>query len=646
MCGITAYFGQQPLDHAAIFSALAHRGPDARGAWATRLASGRQLHLLHTRLAILDLSAAGNQPLRLHRQPSGTWQTLGPDQPASAADTSGYALAYNGEIYNHTALRAELTARGHTFASHCDTEVLLRGYAEWGRAVFAKLDGMFAAALYDGPAQHLILARDHLGIKPLYYAHDRDGGLLFSSEVRAILQSGLCSPELNPAALHDYLRYGSCQEPRTLFTAIQAFPPGCIGTLPLTSPAPAALAIERYWAPEKFIGETSAPARDWIGEHAQLLRSTVREQLIADVPTGIFLSGGLDSTLLLETAAELDRERITAFTLGGETTVNDETLLAAQTAKNLGVAHKIIRLTAADQTAWVSQALAAMDQPSSDGINTHLVSRASREAGLVVALGGTGADEFHGAYGYAASLSRIHRAFRAAGIFSPLAQTLAAQVVGLRRGPIARERAALLFAQAASPWKLDLEKRRFFAPSQMHAFWPECVSRPSPYTPPLADAAALAALPAAAQITLSEARGYLLNTLLRDSDWATMANHQELRVPFLGRRYVEFMLSVPPVVLAAKNGQKKPLLAGLISARNRHLLDRPKVGFCINYRDLLRGPFRDAFFANCETLNHLAGFRLQADACLQAMDAPRSGLSASRVWALHALGAYLARWAK
>ncbi len=640
MCGITGYFGPNSLDSAAILHALAHRGPDSQGQWSTRLPSGHAVHLLHTRLAILDLSPLGNQPMRLHRSASGAWQTLGPDASASD-DLSGYAVAYNGEIYNHAPLRAELEARGHRFTSHCDTEVVLRGYAEWGNALFARLDGIFAAVLFDGPQRRLVVARDHLGIKPLYYARDSRGGILFASEVRALLRSGLCPADLDRAALHDFLRLGSYQEPRTAFAAIRAFEPGCVGTLDLTAPTPGELSVERYWRPEHFVQPTHPNSIDWIARHAELFRETVREQLISDVPVGVFLSGGLDSTLLLETAARIDRERITAFTLGGATTAHDETAVAAQTAKNLNVSHKQIHLSDADQSAWIADALAAMDQPSADGVNTYLVSRAARAAGLVVALGGTGADEFHGAYGHAAQLARLNRAFSAAGIFSKPAQSLAACAVRLRRGAIAGERAALLFAQAHSPWRLTQEKRRFLTPSQIAAYWPDSAQHSPAWRAPIADEAALSALPLESQIILAEACGYLRNTLLRDSDWATMANHQELRVPFLGRRYTELMLQMPSSLLAERNGQKKPLLADLISAPNRALTLRPKIGFCINYRQLLRGPFRERFIAACETLNARLGFALQPASLLAELESPQSGKFANRLWALLALGAYL-----
>jgi asparagine synthase (glutamine-hydrolysing) len=215
--------------------------------------------------------------------------------------------------------------------------------------------------------------------------------------------------------------------------------------------------------------------------------------------------------------------------------------------------------------------------------------------------------------------------------------SVAADVLGWGRGDVAGERLKLLVNAVPSPWKVLLEKRRFLTPSRIGALWPDCP--PGEMPAPALDIARLARLDTAAQITAAEFTGYLRNTLLRDTDWATMANHQELRVPYLGRRYIELLLSAPPSVKAPSGDAKKPLLAGLLSPANRELVSLPKRGFLLNYRELLRGRFREEFIAACATLRDSLGFTVDAEAILAGLSGSAdSRKRANRLWALMALG--------
>jgi asparagine synthase (glutamine-hydrolysing) len=629
MCGIAGYLGSQRFDPTPWLGALAHRGPDAQGAWSAPAGDGRTMHFAHTRLKILDLTEAGAQPMVLER------------------GGATYALCFNGEIYNYRELRAELAASGWEFRSTGDTEVLLKGYAEWGSGVFAKCDGMFAVAVFDGARRRLVLARDHAGIKPFYVARTKDGGLAFASEVRALVRSGMVGRDLDRAAVADYLRLGSFQEPATVFEAVRAFPAGAHCEISLETgvslPDTRRLPVARFWAPEAFSTAPAGGARDWAAGHASLLRDTVREQLVSDVPVGVFLSGGLDSTVLIEQLAGDDRERVTAFTLGGEVTTNDEVDIAARSAANLGVRHTAVRLASGELAGWVGDGLDAMDQPSYDGINTYLVSRASRAAELVVVLSGTGADEMHGAYGHAAQLSRFIKLVSTLGPLGKPVGSLAGEVLGWGRGEVAGERLQEMVAAVPDAWKVLLEKRRFLTPSRIRALWPDCPAGGMPA--PALDLAKLSALDTAAQVTAAEIAGYLRNTLLRDCDWATMASHQELRVPYLGRRYMEFLLAAPAAVKAPGDGLGKPLLASLLSPANRELVSLPKRGFLLNYHELLLGRFREEFAAACAALRDTLGFTVDpgAPGLLAGLPGPDTGKHAVRLWALLALGRFLAR---
>jgi asparagine synthase (glutamine-hydrolysing) len=665
MCGIAAFFGSGELNDAGLLQSLWHRGPDARGSWSAALPFETRIQLLHTRLKILDLTEAAAQPMILRR--SGQEGASGKGQGASvhagegeragealrqaqgAADaaenaTAGeYVLVCNGEIYNFRELRADLAARGHTFRSTGDTEVLLHAYAEWGEEAFARLDGMFAVAIFDGPRRRLVLARDHAGIKPLYLTRLRDGGLLIASEVRALVGSGRCETTLDPAGVEAYLRTGSCEEPRTLYTGIRAFPAGHYVSIPLDRGlARAEVFPIPFWLPEQIPVAAAVSFSHWSEEHQAILAATVRDQLAADVPIGVFLSGGIDSALLTEIAAgQSARDRITAFTLGGPATEHDEVAAAAALAKRAGVRHAAVVLRNEELDRWVWEGLAAMDQPSADGLNLYLVSRASRQAGLVVALSGTGADELHGAYGHPRRLGRMQRLVAGCGPLRGAVRTIGAMAVRAGRGEVAADRWRGLWDATPSAGGMLAETRRYFTARQIAAMNPNLDRLRLPPAPPCADAEAFARLEFAEQVRMAEICGYLRNTLLRDGDGATMANHQELRVPFLGRRYMEHILRAPEAVTAKAAWRNKPRLIALLSAESRALATQPKRGFVLNHVQLLDRTMREPFVAAAETLGTVASFRIDAVAWLKELERTRSQKVARRLWALLALGAHL-----
>ena len=645
MCGIAGYFGPGEVNEAGMLALIRHRGPDASGAWRTALPGGTRLQLLHARLKIIDLSEAAAQPMRLRAERPcginrGVAEWAGEKPPGGADDGDALVLGFNGEIYNFGELRVQLVAAGHRFRGKGDTEVLLRGYAEWGEGVFGRLDGMFALAIFDGPRRRLVLARDHLGIKPLYHARARDGGLVFASEVRAITGSGLCSHRIDKVAMADYLRFGSCQEPRTIAEGVRALPPGHFATLPLGEGSPAALVARPFWLPERIDIDHGLDEKEWAEQHRACLAETVREQMVSDVPLGVFLSGGIDSTLLMELAAAAGKERVVAFTLAGKMTEHDEGAVAMESARQAGVHHLLVQLNEEETAVWVRDELAAMDQPSSDGMNTYLVSRAARQKGLVAVLAGTGADELHGVYGHAKTLARLIRAVEAAGpLRVPLAK-LAAGALRCSGRAVQADRLAGMLAAVPSTWQVDQEKRRFFTPAQMAKLWPAGAGVGAGWSPPFADRDEFLSCGVREQIRLSEIRGYLLNTLLRDCDWATMANHQELRVPFLGRRYLECVLRAPERTTAARGGQK-PQLTAMLSPAARRLAALPKRGFTMDYAGWLGGPLKAEFIGAAEVLRERAGFSIDASARLAALRETGSQKESRRLWALLALGRYL-----
>src|SRR5579871_267461 len=373
MCGIAgAVLPPGAGDPSAIvermIGALGHRGPDGRGvSICPGLRDNRATVALgHSRLAILDLSSNGAQPMT-----SASGQTT---------------ITFNGEIYNFRELRGQLQLRGRRFASECDTEVILQGYEEWGDAVVDRLQGMFAFGLWDARRQRLLIARDRLGIKPLYL-FERDGLLLFSSEVRALLATRLVPRRLDLVGVEQYLAYQTVPAPRTLVEGVRLMRPGHLAVGSLGSQ----LTERRYWdlladASEEAAHASPAQARRTVGE---LLERSAALHLVSDVPVGVFLSGGIDSSALVSLTR---RSGITprTFSVVLPGTAQDEAAHAAAVARHYQAEHTEVAITESESRDALPEALGRVDHPSGDGMNTYLVSRAVRRAGYKVALSGLG----------------------------------------------------------------------------------------------------------------------------------------------------------------------------------------------------------------------------------------------------------------
>jgi len=445
MCGICGYAvlgpaGELPRPDAEtvvrrMVGALAHRGPDDRGGEPL---DGRRVVLGHTRLSILDLTPAGRQPMR--------------------DPVSDDRVVFNGEIYNFRALRRDLERRGHTFASRGDTEVLLRSYAAEGLDAVARWRGMFACVIWDASARTLHLVRDRLGIKPLYYY--RDGArLLFASEVRALLASGRVPLRLNREALATYLAFGSVQEPLTLVAGVYALQPGHTLTL-----ATGDLCEREYWDAALAAGggdgavsslaTGAAGTKTEAGTEAALLevlRDAVGAHLVSDAPLGAFLSGGIDSGVVAALAREMLPRRAHTFCVGFASGALDESEAAARAARRLGTDHRAIPVTRDEALATLPGFLAALDQPSFDGLNTYIVARAARQAGVKVALSGLGGDELFGGYPLFHQIPLLRRAQHAWSFAPPPVQGAAGAVLRRTGRSDRHDRLAALFDLSSEP---------------------------------------------------------------------------------------------------------------------------------------------------------------------------------------------------
>ncbi|MHB8419825.1 MAG: asparagine synthase (glutamine-hydrolyzing) [Myxococcales bacterium] len=554
MCGILGFVTDRPsrleeLDRAAAIAALRHRGPDGEGTFED-LGSPAAV-LLHTRLAILDPTPAGRQPM--------------------ATADGRHVVSYNGEIYNYRELRAELAALGHRFVTDCDTEVLLAAFSEWGEGCLPRLRGMFAFGLWDRRERRLTLARDRLGIRPLYL-HETAGGLAFASEVRALLQAGLAPRRLSQEGLVSFLAFGSVWGPQSIVEGVRELPPGTVATY-----AEGRLIQRRYWElPQAREGgpKTTDQAAEAV---APVLDEAVRLQLRSDVPLGVFLSAGMDSSLLAALAKRALGKPPVTLTVSFEGPAS-EGPEAAAFARTLGSEHREVRITPEGLGRLVPEAVAAQDQPSVDGVNTWFVARAARQAGLKVSLSGLGGDELFAGY---ASFRRFGPLRQAGRWASPLARAGLQALAGhpFNSVPQHWKKGLAAVAAAGDPASTYAALRALLLAPQLQAL----LRRPVP--PPVAEAPRGLDGDAVSDLSRLELSNYLRYTLLRDTDALALAHGLEVRPPLLDEKLVEAVLPLPGALKLASDGNK-PLLARAAREPYPH---RPKSGFTLPFEQWLSG---------------------------------------------------------
>ena len=604
MCGICGIvFANRPAQAEssvrAMAAAMRHRGPDDDGFLVNEpRAPGLALGI--RRLSIIDLKT-GHQPV---------WN-----------ETRDVAVIFNGELYNYRELRDRLARAGHRFATQSDTEVLVHAWEEWGEDCLDELRGMFAFALLDLRNRYaivplLFLARDPLGIKPLYYTQTSEG-FAFASEVRALLAARAAEGKLSQDALTAYLLFGSVSEPVTLVEGVFSLPPGhrMLLYVPERRRTPRARA---WWdATRSPVIRKSGRPRD-LASAAQRLRpmlqDAVRAHLIADVPVGLFLSSGLDSGAIAALAAH-QQAGIHSFTLAFPGTAYDEAPLARVIAQHCGTQHKEVPLDASLVHARIDEALAALDQPTMDGINTYFVSWAAREVGMKVALSGLGGDELFAGYPTFVDAQRVARLVRLAWFIpAPLRHALAP----LFRAMIARQNSPDAARKAVAAWCSPdrLPHPYFFARSLFPVtqlarltaprFRPSTVAADGVTLEPTwlgwlertADAARK--MEPLAGISWLELRCYMASTLLRDTDSVSMARSLEVRVPILDTPLAEFVSALPDVARQSDGTQKALLVEALKGILPPAVLAQPKRTFTLPWHEWLHGPLRpklDASFA-------------------------------------------------
>jgi asparagine synthase (glutamine-hydrolysing) len=564
MCGIAGLIGVRDeglLLARRLLAGLQHRGPDDCGveqpvATAT---------LVQTRLAIIDLSPAGHQPMR--------------DEPPQGLPPNW--VVFNGEIYNYRELREELSTEGVHFRSRCDTEAILHAYRRWGTRCVEHLRGMFAICLVDTAAGLAHLWRDRLGIKPLYTCRI-GSGLAFSSEVRPLLDLDGVARRVNPAALESFFAQGAVQGDDSIVAGVTMLRPASHLCVELESGRE--VSRRTYWhLSTREVLCTDPDAQ--IDGLRSIARETLREHLISDAPLGIFLSGGVDSAAVLTMASEVCPESLRTLTIGFDLAAADETAAARATARAFGVQHQVVRLSGSEVLAQIEPALAAADQPTVDGFNTYFVSRAAREAGLTVALSGLGADELFGGYASFAQAPWALKMRRTAPLRwgARFGAGMVNSRWGAKIGEAARRRADLL--------EMYLLRRELFLPGERRSLHdlPDDCEPSSGLQRSLTEELRRQAcgMDEINQISLYEIQLYMRHMLLRDSDAFSMAAPIEYRVPFLDHLLVERVFALPGE-RKKPDGRPKPVLLEIAGPRLPDAVwKRPKRGFTFPWESWL-----------------------------------------------------------
>ena len=593
ICGIYEYGVSQPAVSDSLIErmrdTMTHRGPDDAGVYVTQ---DRRVGLGNRRLSIVDLSPAGRNPMP--NEDGRVW------------------ITFNGEIYNHQSLRPVLEAKGHLYRSRTDTESIIHLYEERGLDFVTELDGDFAIGLWDAAEQRIVLARDRIGVKPLYYTLT-GGRLIFASEIKAILEHPSVSRDVDEEALYHYLTFMTTPVPRTLFAGIQKLPAGCL----LTCDARGDLKVTRYWdaIPSRIDPSIAADENAIAEELRRLLKESIAKRMMSDVPFGVFLSGGVDSTANVALMTELMDQPVRTFTVGfRDNPIHNELDEAQYVAREYGTDHHEVLISQQELRDFLPELVFHQDEPIADPVCVPLyyVSKLARESGTKVVQVGEGSDElFCGYADYASYLDFYNRAWRhLVRLPAPMRRAMAAAadalgstgVTGLmpRGGKMLPD----LFRRLAEGQELfwsgtlifdEVNKRRLLTAEAKERLGAGGKDGFSSYSAVRSDLdRLLASTPDADQLlrmSYQELKLRLPELLLMRVDKMTMATSVEARVPYLDHKLVEFAMSLPQH-LKYRDGEKKYILRrALDGVIPDQVLNREKKGFGVPLDEWMRGGF-------------------------------------------------------
>lgn len=554
MCGIAGVMrfkggfpGLSLVKH--MTQALQHRGPDAGGYF-----DEGPISLGHRRLSIIDLSTAANQPMSDH--------------------SNRYHIVFNGEIYNFGEIKALIPE--YPYQTHTDTEAILAAYEKWGVGCLRYMAGMFAFAIWDAQQQELFIARDRLGVKPLYYYRSEEG-LLFASEIRALLASGILNKNLNLEAVSEFLQYQSVGQPHTIVKGIQSLSAGCY------------MLVTKYRQETVKYWDITSKRQDFEfkdlrkvrREIYRLLLQSVERRMVSDVPLGAFLSGGIDSSAVVGLMARVSAEPINTFTVGFDEKEYDESEYAKLVVQKFNTKHHYLNLEPITFIDQLLPALNAMDTPSGDGVNSYVVSKAIRETGVKVALSGVGGDELFAGYPIFRQYLKLMKWEKAWKISSPFRSLASALLI--KKGSTRIDR----YRQILKSPDLTIDNiypvfRQILSPRMLA----DCTNLPIAESPFLAREilesrqTKVAEFPLLSQVSIAEYLGYTRNTLLTDMDQMSMAVSLEVREPFFDHDLIEFVLNVPDVQKFPEY-PKRLLVESLNGLLPAEVVHRKKQGFVL-----------------------------------------------------------------
>jgi len=582
MCGINGIISEKLSEETRLSmvrrmnTTLSHRGPDNEGIW-----QGDNLCLGHRRLSIIDLSPEGNQPF--------------------FSNDNRYVIVYNGELYNYKELKLDLQRSTHgsgqipyIFKTASDTEVILAAFIRWGNKCLDYFNGMYAFTIYDTLEKKLTIARDRIGVKPLYYYYG-DEGLFFSSEIRPIIHSGVKSFSLNKDVVSEYAMYQTVFAPNTIIKGIKTLMPGY-----LLEYENGKVTTTNYYSVNKISSDSRGLSYKEICKNVyDLLGQSVQRRLVADVPFGAFLSGGIDSSAIVGLMSKVSSEKIQTFNISFDENEFSESKYAQLIAKKFNTQHHEIKLAPEDFLKQLPEALNAMDHPSGDGPNTYIVSKATKNAGVTMALSGIGGDELFAGYDVFKRMVELEKKSWLNAV-PQFARIAAGYAIKKQRGTVSGNKIHELLSQEkinfASAYPLN---RSLFTQKELGRL----IRNENPFgtigtiiseTPQIENHLLSA-------VSIAEISTYLQNTLLRDADQMSMAVALEVREPFLDYKLIEFVLSVSDEH-KYPHSPKKLLVDSLSDLLPDEIVNRPKMGFTLPWKHWLKNELKTFCEKNIKSL--------------------------------------------
>ncbi len=572
MCGITGIVGNtinSDVYQTAIqkmTNAIDHRGPNSQGLWNDE-------HCLfgHRRLSIIDLSEAGNQPF--------------------ISQDGRYILIYNGELYNYKDLKFELQRAEHgstnipyIFKTNTDTEVILASYLRWGNNCMKRFNGMFAFAIWDTVQQKLLIARDRLGVKPLYYQY-KNNILVFASEIRALIYSGIIDKKINQSSVAEYIQYATVHAPNTMLQDVNVLMPGNFLELHQNN-----LTFSQYWNISDYAtSKHDLSYKETCEKVNELLTASVERRLIADVPFGAFLSGGIDSSAIVGLMSKVSSEKVQTFNVSFDESEFSEAKYAKQIAQKFNTQHHEIKLTPTDFLNQLPEALAAIDHPSGDGPNSYIVSKATKKEGISMALSGLGGDEVFAGYDI---FKRFYELEKKVWLNIIPAKGLAGKLISAKNKSVQGDKTSEILAlNSINGYQAYPINRKLFNQTDYHSLLKNKYND-SNFIFNVIKNSTTDKQHILSRVSLYEIETYMQNVLLRDADQMSMAVALEVRVPFLDYLLVQFVLGVKDEY-KFPHTPKKLLIDSLGDLLPNEIINRPKMGFTLPWKDWLKGDLRE-----------------------------------------------------